>query len=72
MSQTTSESSFPNFHREVIDVNAAATPRSLIGFPFQVKGKRKNDLISFGLGTTKQPGIVTFHENPRNRDPSRL
>ncbi|EJC98746.1 uncharacterized protein FOMMEDRAFT_161579 [Fomitiporia mediterranea MF3/22] len=63
------EVQYPNFHKEVIDlIPGTVVPHWIHAFPFNVKGKRKDDLVIFGLGRNGQPSEVSFYENPRNLD----
>ncbi|TDL26436.1 hypothetical protein BD410DRAFT_521178 [Rickenella mellea] len=69
--------SYPYFRKEIIDItspHADATnhaPHELIAFPFRVKGKRKTDIIAFGLGIAKRGSDIILYQNPRNRDPTK-
>ena len=60
--------SYPNFDCEVVASRPAENAQSLLAFPSKVKGKRKDDLVVFGLGSDDSPADVSLFENPRNRD----
>ena len=59
---------YPNFRRDLIDAIPENSSLWIHAFPFHIKGKRKDDLIVFGLGRPGQSAEISFYENPRNLD----